>query len=70
MKIKIMENFALVYLFMGFITLMIGSYRTYLGKQSVEPDPLDSVSWFFVWFIYLPVFCVRYVKYKLRGKSI
>jgi hypothetical protein len=65
-----MENFALFYLTMGFITLIIGSYRAYKGKQSTEPDALDSVSWFLVWFLYLPIFCVRYIKYKLRGKSI
>lgn len=55
---------------MGFVTLSIGSYRAYAGKQSLESDPLDSLGWFFVWFIYLPIFCVRYVKYKVRGKSI
>jgi len=65
-----MENFVLIYFAIGIITFAIGSYRTYLRKQSVEPDPLDSISWFLIWFIYLPVFCVRFVKYKLKGKSI
>lgn len=65
-----MKNFALIYLLLGFITLSIGSYRAYRGKQSVESDSLDSIGWFFMWFVYLPIFCVRYVKYKLRGKSI
>jgi hypothetical protein len=55
---------------MGVITLIIGSYRSYSGKQTLDSNPLDSVVWFLAWFIYLPVFCVRYVKYKIRGKSI
>lgn len=65
-----MEKLALVYFIFGALTFGIGSYRAYLGKQSLDSGPLDSISWFILWWIYLPVFCVRYIKYKFRGRSI
>lgn len=66
----IAENWIWFYLIGGFITITIGSYRALNNKQSTESTALDSLSWFFVWFIYLPIFIVRYVKYKFRGKKL
>lgn len=65
-----MEKFWLIYFVLGILTLALGSYRAYYGKQSLDIGPLDSMSWFLLWWIYLPIFCVRYVKYKIKGKSI
>lgn len=64
------KNWILFYIMMGCITVVIGSFRALTSRQSTESTPLDSLSWFFVWFIYLPVFVVRYVKYKWRGKNL
>lgn len=65
-----MEKVALVYFVLGFVTLSIGTYRQVNQKQNLESGPLDSLAWFFVWFIYLPTFLFLYVKNKIKGKSI
>ena len=58
------------YCILGAITTVIGSYRAATNKTSIPADPLDSVSWFIMWFMYLPLFSIRYVKYKFKGKKI
>lgn len=65
-----MEKATLVYVILGFVTLSIGTYRQINQKHNVESGPLDSLAWFFVWFVYLPTFLFLYVKNKVKGKSI
>lgn len=64
------SKFYIVYYAMALVTVTIGSYRAYQGKQSIPPGPLDSVGWFLLWWIFLPIFIVKYVKAKIKGKSI
>lgn len=66
-----MREIAMWYCICGTITSLIGIYRGLIkNKQSSPPDELTSMSWFLLWFIWLPVFIVRWVKYRLKGKKI
>ena len=64
------EKITMWYCLLGLITMLIGMYRGLTNKQATEANELDSISWFFAWWIYLPIFIVRYVKYKLMGKNL
>ena len=66
----ITRDFAMWFCIGGTLTSVIGIYRGLRNKQSSEPDELTSFSWFLLWFIWLPVFIVRWVKYRLKGKKI
>ncbi len=61
-------RFFIVYYLIGIITVAIGSYRAAMEKQSVPPGPLDSIGWYLLWWIFLPIFIVKYVKAKIKGK--
>lgn len=63
-------NLIYLYIVFGLITVTIGSFRALTDKQSTDSGPLDSLSWFFAWFIYLPIFIVRFIKYKIKGKNL
>lgn len=58
------------YCILGAITYAIGSYRALTDKTSTPPDWLSSLSWFIVWWMYLPTFIIRYIKYKIKGKNL
>jgi len=62
--------FATWYFILGLLTCGIGVYRGITGKQSAEPDELSVLSWFLFWWVYLPIFLIRYIKYKVNGKSL
>lgn len=62
--------FFIVYYIMALITVTIGSYRAYMGKTSIPPGALDSLGWFLLWWIFLPIFIVRYIKAKIKGESL
>ena len=65
------REFAMWYFIGGLLTSIIGVYRGFIkGKQSSEPDELTSFSWFLIWFIWLPVFIFRWIKSKIKGKTI
>lgn len=65
-----MVLFAMWYFILGLITTGIGIYRNLTGKQVTEPDELSVLSWFLCWWVYLPIFTVRYIKYKINGKKL
>lgn len=64
------KQFAMWYLLLGIITVIIGTFRGVTNRQSTHSGPLDGIAWMFAWFIYLPIFVVRFIKYKLRGKKL
>lgn len=59
-----MNNFAQWYFIMGLITAIIGGYRSW--RYDIEQDELTGLSWFLVWWVYLPYFIIRtgYLKMK------
>lgn len=64
------ELFAKVWALGWFITSFISSFRVVRGKQG-SPNPyMDVLGYTLNWPIILPIFIVRWTKYKLRGKSI
>ena len=65
------RELAMWYFIGGTLTSLIGIYRGLIkNKQSFEPDDLTSLSWFLLWFIWLPILTFRYIKYRLKGKRI
>lgn len=65
-----MTLFAMWYFILGLLTTGIGVYRNLTGRQVAEPDELSVLSWFLCWWVYLPLFVVRYIKYKINGKKL
>ena len=61
-----MRNFAEWYFIMGLITCVIGGYRSW--KYNIEQDELAGLSWFLVWWVYLPLFFVRTICLKIKSK--
>jgi hypothetical protein len=61
---------AMWFFVLGLLTTGIGIYRSMSGKSSAEPDELSVLSWFLAWWIYLPIFTVRYIKHKINGKTL
>ena len=57
-----MREIIMWYFIFGLVTSVIGVYRGVKGKQSAEPDELTSLSWFVVWWVWLPIFIVKFVK--------
>lgn len=65
------RELAMWYFIGGTLTSLIGIYRGLVkNKQSFEPDGLTSLSWFLLWWIWLPIFVVRFIKYKIKGKTL
>lgn len=64
------EKIAMWYFILGTFTVSIGTYRSITDKQSIPGNPLDALSWFIMWWVYLPIFIVRFIKYKIRGKQL
>lgn len=62
--------FFILYYFLGIVTVCIGAYRSAYNKQSIPAEALDTIAWFLLWWIYLPIFLIRYIKYKIKGRSI
>ena len=61
------RELAMWYFIGGTVTSLIGIYRgMFKNKQSIEPDELTSLSWFLLWFIWLPTFLVGYIKQKIK----
>ena len=52
-----MNKFAMIYFFFGILTCIIGGYRAI--KYNYETDELTSLSWFYVWWIFLPILLVK-----------
>lgn len=53
------EQIATWYLIFGFITIVWGTIRYLLGKNVAQPDELLFLSWFIVWFLFLPILIVK-----------
>lgn len=64
------KTIALIYFIGGLFTAFIGAFRAAKNKQTLPPSELDALSWFIMWWMYLPIFSFRWIKYKLRGKSL
>lgn len=56
-----MNNFAMWYFLIGFVTVLIGGFRNWRGKQAVDPDELTVLSWFLCPFIYLTFLAYKYI---------
>ena len=48
------------YFIMGLLTSVIGIFRSIRGKQGTPTDELLALSWFIVWWIWLPIFIFRW----------
>lgn len=57
------------YFILGICTCLIGGFRAWKGKTE-DPADMDVWGWFLMWPVYLPIFSFRYIKAKLKGKSI
>jgi len=64
------EKIMMWYFLLGLFTTVIGIYRGIKGKQSSEPDDLTVFSWFLFWWIYLPIYLIRKIKYLIKGKNL
>jgi hypothetical protein len=65
-----MRIIAEFYPLMGVLALLIGCYRAYTNRQSIEPDELTVFSWFILWWIWLPTLLVKYVIAKIGGRTL
>ena len=63
------DKLVMWYFFIGIITCIIGIYRYTKGKQGTEPDELIVLSWFLVWWVWLPYLVINEL-YKLIYKLI
>lgn len=64
------ELFAMIWAMGWLVTSIISSYRVVRGKQATPTPYMDVLGYMFLWPIILPIFLVRWAKYKLRGESI
>lgn len=55
------------YFILGILTIVIGIYRGITNRQSTEPDELTVFSWFILWWIWLPIFLIKYLKKHLKN---
>lgn len=51
-------------------TSIISSFRVVRGKQANPSPYMDVLGYTLNWPIILPIFLVRWTKYKLKGKSL
>jgi len=60
------REFMTWYFLLGLMTMIIGVYRNLKNKQTTEPDELTVLSWFLLWWIWLPllIFRVIYLRFK------
>lgn len=64
------ENFIIAYIIGWLVTSLISSVRAVRRKQGSNHTELDVLGYMFNWWIILPIFIVRWVKYKIRGQDI
>lgn len=65
-----MKKFILIYTIGFLVSTCIFLFRALRNKPSTPPDFLDIFFWLFAWWFILPIFVVRWIKYKLKGESI
>ena len=60
------REFMTWYFLLCLMTMIIGVYRNLKNKQTSEPDELTVLSWFLLWWIWLPllIFRVIYLRFK------
>ncbi len=64
------EKIAMWWVITGIITTMIGTYRAHKRRPGVEPNELDAILWMLLPWFFLPIFIVRWIKYKIKGKTL
>jgi hypothetical protein len=67
-----MKEFAILYCIGGLLTCSIGICRSFMkNKQPIEPDELTLMSWFLLWWMWLPYLIIRWLYFFIfKGKSI
>jgi Na+/H+ antiporter NhaC len=64
------KEFMAWYFFLGLTTMLIGVYRNLKNKQSSEPDELTVLTWFLLWWIWLPFLIFRVIYLKVKNKNV
>jgi Na+/H+ antiporter NhaC len=64
------KEFMAWYFFLGLTTMLIGVYRNLKNKQSSEPDELAVLTWFLLWWIWLPLLIFRVVYLIVKNKNV
>jgi hypothetical protein len=64
------KNFPEIYITGFLISSLIFIFRAIKGKPAQEPGWLDVFMWLFAWWFLLPIFIVRWIKYKIKGENI
>jgi len=63
------SQIAMWYTIMGLLTCIIAITRSLRNKQSLPPDELTSLSWFILWWIWLPLLLWRLIQTKIFKKD-
>lgn len=64
------ERFILIYILGWLATSLISSVRAVRKKQGSNHTELDVLGYMFNWWMILPIFLIRWTKYKMRGEDI
>lgn len=64
------REFMAWYFVLGLLTMFIGVYRNFKKKQTSEPDELTVLSWFLLWWAWLPFLIFRIIYLKVKKQQI
>ena len=64
------RTFVFIWALGWLVTCAVSTFRAVRGRQAAPTPYQDVVTYVFAWWLFLPIFAVRWVKYRLRGQSI